>query len=140
MTPTETIEIVDRVLATWNKTSTKTERADIYKAWQRLLTDLPIDAVHAAIDTLAVTVDWMPTVGQVRRAAIDHTDPVPAAIEAWTQYRAACEAVRSGTTPNTMHPLVADCARRVGGGLHTNGDRDQFITLYDTLAAKRYKP
>lgn len=146
MTKTEIIGIVDRAIATWGKTVTGPERKALYDAWFRLLDDLDADRVHAALDQLAVdTPQWMPTVGTVRRTAIDHADPdpPPSAAAAWEQFRTLTVAANTGTyQPVQLHPVVAATFAKLGPGAigkDTNGDRDRFIATYEQALNARYR-
>lgn len=138
MTREQLIELVDRMLATWNTDPNKDARKNLYKAWWSILHDLEHGACDRALTAIAVEASpYQPRPGEIRRRVI-LTDIPPHPLEAWAQLQQATTALAAGTRPDGVHPLVLDTMRRIGGGagLHTNGDRDAFCDLYRTVCTE----
>jgi len=138
MNKDECIEVVEHVYACWNQTVSPLQKKVIYRAWWRILGDLDNQIVHQIIDALVIEAGYMPRPGEVRRRAINriHGISVPSAMEAWQQFREAADASASGTyAGKPLHELVSTTIKSLGGtrayGLHTNGDREQFIDAYN---------
>lgn len=144
MTRQELTELVDRIHATWNHPIPKTDQKTIYNAWWQLLQHLQAPDVHNTITRLAATDTFMPKPGHVLRSTALHItgwDP-PTPGEAWQQLRRMAEAAHTGTYDGTFHahPLVKQVVTQLGNvaayNLHTNGDRELFITTYQTNLTK----
>lgn len=129
------IGLVDRAFATWNIDPSKSRRKLAVEAWSVLLHDLDPTACNEALTYLAVTKDWMPRPADIRRRVLADRLTAPAPPEAWVQYQAAVRAVSNGTAPSGVHECVAVTVRRLGVGLHTNGDRDLFVQVYGDVVA-----
>jgi hypothetical protein len=151
MTKNELCAVVDRVYASWGHQINLKDQKHIYDAWFRVLFDLSKDAVDAVVDEIVIENGFMPRPGQVRRRTVDYEradgGEVLSGGEAWQQFRRAAEAAHSGNqTGNTLHPLVAQTVKALGGvsayNLHTNGDRDMFLDVYGRVVrayeAERY--
>lgn len=138
MTKNELCELVERVFASWNNQIPANQQKDVYAAWWRILQNLNKDACDEAVDTLVKQDHYMPRPGTVYREAIriQHNWNPPTPLIAWEQFRTMAETANTGTwDPNTeIHPEVKTLTRKLGGtkayNLHTNGDRELFITAY----------
>jgi len=138
MTKEELVELVDRVYASWNQQIPQLQQKAVYDAWWRILKDLPAEDCHTALDQLIYHDSYMPRPGALYQQTIknitDNHPPTP--LEAWHQLRQLTEQTNNGTyqSANT-HPLVLQTIQQLGGtqalNLHTNGDRDHFITTYN---------
>lgn len=140
MTKTELCGIVDRIYASWNQQINLKEQKHVYEAWWRILQDLDSDTVHEVLDAIVIENSYMPRPGYVRRRTIDFIQgiDVPSPIEAWQQFREASDASHSGTYAGKgVHELVARTVKALGGtqaySLYTNGDREQFISMYERI-------
>ncbi len=132
-------DLVDQVYALWNQSVPVASAKITYEAWMAMLGDLDHKECQEAVTTLAALDSYMPRPGAIRRKVIDlrGTETPPSAIEAWTQLRRIMETVNAGTySPEPMHEAVSEAARRIGTNLHTNGDREQFIKMYDSITQK----
>jgi hypothetical protein len=140
MTKDELVALCERCWATWNQTPGDSRYA--YDAWWRLLGDLEAVDVNKVVDRLAVSNQYMPRPGELRRIAMG--DDVPSDAEAWAGYRQVARAMEHGTAVPELHPLVAEVMGKVGPGLHTNGDRQFFLEAYGDAVARlrqqRYVP
>ena len=137
MTKEELVELVDRVYASWNQQIPALQQKAVYDAWWRILKDLEGEACHTALDQLIYHDSYMPRPGALYQQTIknitDNHPPTP--LEAWHQLRQMSEQTNNGTQqPTNTHPLVLQTIQQLGGGraltLHTNGDREHFITTY----------
>lgn len=144
MTKSELEEIVERIFLSWNQKvpTVKEERQRLLKAWWRPLNDLDSDQVNRAIDSLLVTDTYMPNPGAVRRHAVLYKKsaaPAPSALEGWVAFQSTAQAASSGQYVEVdLHPCIREAIRRLGGtasySMHTNGDRQAFIEVYNTVA------
>ena len=140
MTKSELKAIVDRIFLMWNQQVNPVSAKELYNGWWRVLQDLTEPDVQVTIDELVIENGYMPRAGEVRRRTINRIQGirVPSPIEAWQQFREAAEASQSGTySGKSIHELVAQTVKALGGtqayGMHTNGDREQFLTMYDRI-------
>lgn len=141
MTKEELVEIVDRIHASWNQQINPNNQKVLYEAWWRILQDLPKNEVDHAIDQLVIKDGYMPRPGAVRKQTLNnhHGWKPPTHIEAWQQFRTMAEAAHTGsyTGNENIHELVKMTVAELGGttayNLHTNGDRQQFLDMYQTI-------
>ncbi|MGA0847949.1 MAG: hypothetical protein ACO395_04640 [Pontimonas sp.] len=137
----ELVEIVDRIHASWNQTVDKPSQKAVYEAWWRILKDLSKQDVDRAVDHHVIHDKFMPRPGDIRRTTINtvHGWKPPTAGEAWLQFRTMADAAHTGTFSETItiHPIVKSAVTRLGGtaayNLHTNGDRELFLSVYQTV-------
>ena len=145
MTKTELCQIVDRIYLSWNQQINPVYQKQAYEAWWRILKDLNKDDVDLVLDDLVIENSYMPRVGEVRRRTVDlaHGESVPTGGEAWQQFRRAADAAHSGNySSESIHALVSQTVKALGGvssyNLHTNGDREMFLSTYDKIV-KEYE-
>lgn len=138
MTKTELKSIVDRIYLMWNQQINPVTQKELYNGWWRILLDLSEDDVQETIDELVIENGFMPRAGEVRRRTINRTKGItcPSPAEAWQQFRAAADAAQGGSySGERIHELVAQTVKALGGtsaySLHTNGDREMFLSAYD---------
>lgn len=143
MTKNEIVLIVDRILSIWSVEISLTQKKVTYESWYRILRDLDFDHCSAILDQIVIEDErWPPRPGQVRRRVIDTfhaTDPPPPSpILAWAEYRRKMTIASNGGDFEPLHPLVQEAVRRAGADtqvLHTNGDREIFIKIYEDILA-----
>jgi len=130
--------------------------ADSAKAYCEDLQDLPYIAAMSAVRRLSATVDWFPSIAEIRRATHQITDPVPDADEAWKEVLKWGNDTGWGRTvytdhngekipgpPCTLHPAALAALEGLGGlkeiGRSSNQavDRAHFLKMY-AAAEKRY--
>ena len=142
LTKNELVAIVDRVYASWNQTVSAANSRTIYEAWWRVLSDLTVEDVTSAVDTLVIRDKYMPRPGAIRRLVKleNSQDLPPGPLEAWNTLREIAEASQSGIyspISESVHTCVRKAISAVGGAagfaLHTNGDREHFITAYERV-------
>lgn len=142
MTNDELVRIVDKVCSAWNHVPNMNAKKDMYVTWFHVLKDLDSNAVNSVIDDLIVEDErFMPRVGTVRRRVLaGKIGAPPEPIIAWQQMRAAADLIGSGVDSFQVHDLVRVTIARLGGagalGLHTNGDREAFFTVYRSVVAE----
>lgn len=141
MTKEELMEVVDRIYASWNQSVPAASSKTVYNAWWRILGDLTVVDVNAAIDVLVIDDSYMPRPGAVRRLVIEgllEYAPPPSTLEAWQQLRAMSESAHNGAySAPEIHPCFGAALQKLGGsaalGLHTNGDREAFGQIYEKV-------
>jgi hypothetical protein len=129
--------IVDTVLAAW-QVDTRDVKT-VYRTWHRYLADVDFAAALAAVDAAVVTGErWAPRVGEIRRAAIDATDPAPAwptADAAWAIAEARLRAVHSGVSmPSHGEVVDAAVARAMAAAVTTDSFHRQ--AFFDAWAVE----
>lgn len=142
MNKEDLVKIVDKVCAAWNQSLAANSKKEMYTTWFHVLQDLEAGEVDRVIDDLIVEDDrFMPRVGTVRKRVLSSkVEAPPEPIVAWQQLRAVAESAHNGDAPDAVHELVRVSLARLGGvsalGLHTNGDREMFITVYRSVVAE----
>lgn len=140
MTKDELVTLVKQAYATYNENLNEFEKKWVYRAWFDLLHDVPYEDARAAFLQLAAKATFLPRPGEVRRAAIDRSDPNPKPPDPYTAWGTLQEIIREvnsgGTYSGAKHPALMEAMRRLGEGLagmHTNGDREVFVRVYATV-------
>jgi hypothetical protein len=141
-TKEETVRLVELLWATWpNNDASSAAKKVHYEAWHRIICDLPYKFCIKALDEFVIEdKPWAPRPGAMRKRAIDLMDPngtAPIPIEAWGQFQRNLASATSGSDFVPLHPLVSRAVEKLGAttqrGLHTNGDRDLFIKVYEEV-------
>lgn len=144
MTKNELVELVDRVYASWNQIVPHSSAKVIYEAWWRLLSDLEVEDCHLSLDSLAIDDSYMPRPGALRKHVVRHSSqysqdgPPLLPQEAWAVVQKMGAAAARG---EYIHMPIHSCLQKslalLGGtsalGLHTNGDRNSFIEVYNQV-------
>lgn len=112
----ELVKVVDLVCAAWNLDQSPAVFSRTVRAWWRYLHDLDYGDVINVVDRLAVTTQWAPKVGEVRRMVLDTVSPTgwPTPGEAWAQAQERVRSLEAGTEWVELHPLVAEAMRHAG--------------------------
>ena len=143
MTKNELVELVDRVYATWNQVVPHSSSKVIYEAWWRLLSDLEAEDCHLSLDSLAIDDSYMPRPGVLRKHVVlnpyrNTPDEPSSSQEAWaTVQKMGAAAARGEYIHMPIHFCLQKSLALLGGtsalGLHTNGDRNSFIEVYNQV-------
>lgn len=140
MTKEELIEIVDQIYAAYNQVLYEKDRGPTYRAWYGLLEDLNKEDVWAAFLGLAVYEKFMPRPGDVRRATVDAQTKVPPHLDgysAWGIFVSLQKNAHYGTPIEISVPeALRKTLERLGSAaydMHTNGDREVFLRVYETV-------
>lgn len=143
MTKAEVVALVDRIFSTWSVEISMAQRKSTYESWYRIVRDLDFGQVSDVLDLIIIEdKPWPPRPGTVRRRTIDHfsKDPLPPeGPQAWAEYRASVTAANNGENFRPLHPLIRETLRRSGADtqvLHTNGDREIFLKIYETVLSE----
>jgi hypothetical protein len=152
MNKLELADIVDQAYATFNAALPQEELREkaVYRAWYDVLHDVEYQEAKRAILDLAVKTVFLPKPGDVRRSAINSRigmtqfdDPYVA----WGKLLTISHEINSGQFPTLKISEARSITLKNLGpgayGLHTNGDRDMFIRVYDhvvqELSATHYQ-
>lgn len=135
----ECLECVEFLSVSWDKPLDPTTMKMRASAYWEYIEDLPLVAVKETIKNMAISGrQWAPKPGELRVATIGMIEGVPmppVAEEAWTELMAIRGAIYGGTTNyEKAGPVLASTMRRLGEKattLHTVGDRDMFLKLYN---------
>ena len=152
MNKAELAQIVEQAYATFNINLPQEESRvkAVYRAWYDVLHDIEYAEARRAILDLAVKTSFLPKPGDIRRTAINartgmtqFDDPYVA----WGKWIAISGEVNSGLAPSiAVSEALAKTIKNLGQaayGMHTNGDREVFIRVYDQvvqeLSSEHYK-
>ena len=143
MTKNEVVLLVDRILSTWAVDISMNQKKTTYESWYRIVKDLDFEQVSEVLDLIIIEdKPWAPRPGTVRRRTINHfsEEPVPPeGPQAWADYRASVVAANNGEHFRPLHPLIRETIHRSGADsqvLHTNGDREIFLKIYETVLSE----
>lgn len=145
MTKEELVELVDQAYATYRlEMPTKDDEVKaVLNAWYELLHDLDLQDVKRTFRNLAVTREFMPRPGELRRATIDTTTKIPPfddALVAWGKWLTLSQEVNSGMPPSIeVSEALAKTIQSLGQSaynLHTNSDRGVFCSMYEKVLAE----
>jgi hypothetical protein len=114
--------------------------------YERMLGDLDYPAANAAVERLLATSKWLPTVAEIREAALTlNTGEIRAGGEAWGEVITAIGRHGRNRLPGKDFqfgdPIVAECVaalkwRELCDSDNQVADRARFVELYDQLAAR----
>jgi hypothetical protein len=118
-------------------------------AYADLLGDLTYAQCNAALRVLLQTSTWLPSVAEIRAAALEvDRGPVRAGGDAWGDVLRAVSRYgayrRPGEDFTFADPVVARCVQSLGwqqicASENVTADRAQFIRLYDTTAGQTHR-
>jgi len=139
----QTVTLLERIWAVWNLDFPAATRKAAYESWYRVLVDLDYEECVDALDEIIVEdKPFPPRPGTLRRRVIDarHSDGrPPSAADAWSRYRRNAIAAANGEAIEPLPPLVAQAIKGLSQGsgheLHTNGDRQLFVQIYENILA-----
>lgn len=134
-----TIEDVTKVMvflsALWPREEIGTPT---YKAYHRILEDVPADALTAAAEKLGASATFFPKAAELRNTAFEliQGDELPLAMEGWHQIEQ-----HWGGRSVEFHALTVSTIQRMGGLRKLGGTMDkdlpfvraQFIKTFETL-------
>ncbi len=150
MTNQEAARIVAVILAACPSQASKLDGSrakSMVDTYATLLEDLSYEQCNAAVRVLLQTNTWMPSVAEIRKAAVElERGPVHPGGEAWGSVKAAVSRFGSYRAPGVDFqfddPITARCVAALGWStlcLSENepAERARFIELYDRLAAQQ---
>lgn len=142
MTSTETKKLVAILIASFPAAKVSLDTVTVY---ERMLADLDYPAASAAVERLLATSKFLPTVAEIREAALTlYAGETRPGGEAWGDVLKAIRKYGYVRAPGIdFHfddPIIADCVRALNWTELCNSenqaaDRARFIELYDKLAA-----
>jgi len=143
MTEGQVAKLVAVLIAAFPSAKISTETSAVY---ERMLGDLDYPAANAAIERLLATSKWLPTVAEIREAALTlYAGEIGAGGEAWGEVVAAIGRYGRNRTPGVdfqfADPVTAECVaslkwRELCDSDNQVADRARFVELYDQLAAR----
>lgn len=142
MTQVETAKLVAVLLAAFPAAKVTGGTSQVY---EKMLADLDYVAANAAVERLIATARFMPTVAEIRDAAMTLTtgEKRPGG-DAWGDVLKAVRRFGRYRDPVFDDPLVARCVAALGwveicDSENQQADRARFIQLYDELAVSDRK-
>ena len=140
-------EFVQEVYATYNESLLMRDEKPIYRAWFALLHDLDIKDIRQSFTELATFEKFMPRPGDIRRHTINVVSKIDNqldAYEAWGIFQEVIRNANSGTPtkidkPESICIALRQTMKTFGDsafGMHTNGDREAFVRVYEKIVAK----
>jgi hypothetical protein len=153
MDKAELANLVDQVFATYNQELPLDDKSRvqlIYKSWYDLLHDLSYADCKEAFLILATTSTFMPKAGEIRRSTINRHTKIGETDEpiiAWGKFQRIMEDANAGVmNQQELQEALILTVRKLGAagaGMHTNGDREHFIRVYEKtvieIEGEKYK-
>lgn len=139
MKESEVTELVAVLVAAFPRPPIAEKTVAIY---EQMLRDLAVEVAHRAVARLVATSKWLPTIAEIRAAAVEaQLGARRAGAEAWGDVNDAVRRVGRYGTPKFADPLVAEAVRSLGwlaicDSTNDVADRARFIELYDSLAVR----
>ena len=144
-------EVVDLVAALRDRFPRQKEKFGVEnaKAYCEDLVDLEFGTAFAAIRKLAATVDWFPSIAEIRKAYAEIASPIPDADEAWRAALKYGHKIGWGRMEKfddtKIHPAREDAIEGLGGwkelGRSTDQtiDRAHFLKLYKVSQERHFQ-
>lgn len=145
MTKDELVILVDQVYASYRMDLPVVDEdiQTLLNAWYELLHDLEFNDVRRVFLRLAVTKEFMPRPGELRRAVIDTTTKIPPFDDpyvAWGKWITLTQEVNSGMPPSVeVSEALSKTVQALGQpsySMHTNSDREVFCKTYIRIVAE----
>ncbi len=145
MTRHELVQLVEQAYATYNQTLPAAEDRlkTLYSSWYELLHDLEYQEAKKAFLQIAVSAQFMPRPGEIRRATINRRTKMTSfddALVAWGKFIAVIQNVNSGVgNPVEMSDALRATVKALGEaayGMHTNSDREAFCRTYERIVSE----
>ena len=142
MNKTELVQLVEQAYATYNQTLPTAEDRllTLYSSWHDLLHDLEYDETKKAFLQIAVSAQFMPRPGEIRRATINRRTKMTSfddPLVAWGKFLTIISNVNSGVgNPVEMSDALRSTVKALGDaawGMHTNSDREAFCRTYERI-------
>lgn len=142
MTEPQVAKLVAVLIATYPSAKITADTSAVY---ERMLADLDFPAANAAIERLLATSKWLPTIAEIREAALTlYRGETRPGGDAWGEVLRAISRYGYARTPGIdfafSDPVVAECVRALTwrelcDSENQEADRARFIELYDRIAA-----
>lgn len=140
MTKAEVLRLMAEIKSRWVKGGQEFT-LDNAKAYCEDLADLEYAHAMAAVKQLAATVEWFPSIAEIRKAACTIAHPSPDADEAWKGALKHGDKIGWGRADFTgseaeLHPAILDAIEGLGGWQHIGRSKDMslerahFLKLY----------
>ena len=133
-------KLVSLAHAHWNDRTPSAGKLlnDILSAWRDALHDITYEDAYKAVQSLAVTEQFLPRPFVVRKRALaigGRVVPAPTGPAAWSVVQNLARDVNTGSVELTnVHEVVLAAINKMGGlgaiGAATNGDRSYFLDVY----------
>lgn len=136
MTKAEAAKLVGFLLGAFPSASVTEKTSLVY---EQLLADLDFSAAQLAVNRLARTKRFLPTIAEIREAALEIVHgPKRLGGEAWGDVLAEIRRVGAYDLPRFEDPAVAEAVRLMGWrglclGDNETSDRARFVELYEGL-------
>ncbi len=138
MEKAELQEVVEFFAVSWNKNLSKNELTLMVKNFWPYMKDLNKLDVLSTIQEMSMGRKWAPRPAELRVATMSKAtgeELPPEPEEAWAILQSISQKIYGGMyNYEKPHPVLGETIRRLGGAnatsLHTNGDRDTFISMY----------
>lgn len=142
MTRHELVQLVEQAYATYNQQLPAAEDRlkTLYSSWYELLHDLEYREAKKAFLQIAVSAQFMPRPGEIRRTTINRRTKMTSfddPLVAWGKFIALVSSVNSGVVnPVEVSDALRATVKALGDaawGMHTNSDREAFCQTYERI-------
>jgi hypothetical protein len=126
----------------WEKESSEEKLARTLTVYERLLRDIPGEALEAAALQLIAESKFFPTVAELRAKALSLLGPTfPSPMEAWGEVKRAISRHGRYQVPEFDNPITAKVVQGMGwlslcDSENEAADRARFMQAYDTLCRR----
>lgn len=145
MNKVEVIQLVEQAYATFRLDLPENDEKQtaVYNAWYELLWDLDYEETKKVFVNMAITSTFLPRPGELRRATINTQNKVSQfdnPYVAWGKWITLSREVSSGMPPSIeVSDALSKTIEQLGEtayGMHTNGDRDVFVQVYERVVTE----
>ena len=102
--------------------------------------DLPLEALRAAVAEAIKTEDWLPPVAKLRRLVVERLAPALPAGDAWGLVLREVSRVGWRGTPEFSHPAIAEAVKSIGWNRICLGEatkvQEEFGKVFDKTMAR----
>lgn len=129
----------------WEKELSEDKLADTLTIYERLLQDIPGEALEAAALQLIAECKFFPTVAELRAKALSLLGPrSPSPMEAWGEVKMAFSRYGRYQAPKFENPITAKVVQSMGwlslcDSENEASDRARFIQAYEVLCQRERK-
>lgn len=149
MTLTETATLLQTIAAMWPTTQFRSDEMTV-RIWHRMLADLPGAIVAAAVERMASTLKFPPTIADIRGAVADATHDATGALSAGEAWRKVIKAIgsygynRPNEAQEFLGPEIWRAVEMIGGWVNVCLSDDpetvrsaQFERRYNAMIEQR---
>lgn len=138
MTPSESVELVRRLMAAFPRHQVTKETVAVYA---ESLADLEVTAAREAVQEAIVTLKFFPAIAEIREIAARRRSDCPDCSRAWGELMRKVGSVGRYRTPKWSHPAIAHVVdamswEAICDSENLEATRAHFMRLYSETATR----